>query len=164
MSLLDALARLMILTDLQTNGGNFGFVFKGASEVPTLKVIDFRLESKMQAGKYEFNSNRFEGFLAGNKTFNYRAADVAVCYALHSRPQDLRVRETINVFENEFEGWEEKIEHAKHETIAALTLSGLLATELEQFMSDIKIHAEIFKNNFKVFEGWLKEYLVAQDQ
>ena len=104
MSMLDALARLMLLVDLQTNGGNFGFVKRGGG-LPVLKVIDFRLCEVGVIGDHVFTHQRFRGFLVGNGFFRYASADEAVCYALRNRPKELRVKEAVNVFEKIFARW-----------------------------------------------------------
>lgn len=157
MSLLDAFARLLVLTDLQTNGSNFGFI-RGETGLPTLKVIDFRLAEVTRVEEYSFTEPRFRGFLIGNGFFNYSTADVAVCYALRNRPKALRVAETLKVFETQFLGWEEKIEHAKQRTIEALIATGFPLVERDRLIREIEIHAEILKRNFELFEGFLRTY------
>ncbi|MDP3936053.1 MAG: hypothetical protein Q8Q56_03615 [Alphaproteobacteria bacterium] len=157
MSMLDALARLMVLTDLQTNGSNFGFIYN-ESGLPMLKVIDFRLAEVSRAEEYEFTDSRFGGFLRGNGFFRYATADEAVCYALRNRPKDLRVAEALRVFETQLLGWEEKIERSKTETIDALIAVELERVELEKLIRELEHHADILKANFGMFERLLRSY------
>ena len=157
MSLLDALARLIKLIDLQTNGGNFGFIHNDTG-LPTLKVIDFRLADVTHADEYQFTDATFAGFMRGNGFFRYASADEAVCYALRNRPKALRVAETLKVFEAQFLGWEKKIEHAKRETIEALITAKLSTIEMERLGKELKTHTEILKGSFAMFERLLREY------
>ncbi|QOL19366.1 hypothetical protein [Candidatus Bodocaedibacter vickermanii] len=157
MSLLDALARLIKLIDLQTNGGNFGFIHNDTG-LPTLKVIDFRLADVTHADEYQFTDATFAGFMRGNGFFRYASADEAVCYALRNRPKALRVAETLKVFEAQFLGWEKKIEHAKGETIEALITAKFSPIEMERLIRELETHTEILKRSFAMFERLLREY------
>lgn len=152
MSWLDALARLMVLTDLQTNGSNFGLIHNETG-LPTLKVIDFRLAEVTRTEEYEFSESRFAGFLRGNGFFRYTTADEAVCYALRNRPKELRVAETLKVFETELLGWEEKIE-----TIEALSAARLSTIEMGRLTEELEIHTDVLKRSFEMFERLLREY------
>ncbi|MBH1989612.1 MAG: hypothetical protein I8H80_00330 [Alphaproteobacteria bacterium] len=157
MSMLDVLARLMVLTDLQTNGSNFGFIHSD-TRLPMLKVIDFRLAEVTRDEEYVFTESRFGGFLRGNGFFHYASADEAVCYALRNRPKKLRVAEALSVFEAQLLGWEEKIEHAKRETIEALITAKLSTIEMERLGKELETHTEILKGSFAMFERLLREY------
>jgi len=157
MSMLDVLARLMLLTDLQTNGGNFGFVRRDG-ELPVLRVIDFRLCEVGRIEEHVFNDARFRGFLVGNGFFNYVTADRATCYALHDRAVELRVREGLRIFETMFAGWEEKIEAARINTLAAVEESGMSDEEIIKLKAKLDAYTEILRENFRVFEGMLREY------
>ena len=109
MSTLDILARLMLLTDLQTNGDNFGFVHVKPF-LPSLKVLEFRLH---ETDNFKLTERDFGGFLVGNGFFNYYAADKAVCYALRNRPVKYRVTEVRSIFERDLAQWESVVESAK---------------------------------------------------
>jgi hypothetical protein len=152
MSLLDILARLMKLTDLQTNGDNFGFVSMPLHS-HKLKIIDFRLH---ETPDFSINSEHFRGFLVGNGFFNYYAADKAVCYALRNRPVQYRVSEVKRIFETDLALWESVVETAKNETIAALKMNGL--EEASKFMSDLENYSRILMANFQLFKTMLTEW------
>lgn len=157
MSLLDALARLIKLVDLQTNGGNFGFIYNETG-LPMLKVIDFRLADVIHADEYQFTDATFAGFLRGNGFFRYASADEAVCYALRNRPKALRVAEALRVFETHLVGWAEKIESAKRQTMDALISARLSDIEMERLGRELEAQAETLKANFAMFERLLREF------
>ncbi len=152
MSFLDILARLMKLTDLQTNGDNFGFT-NIDSGTPILKVIDFRLH---ETSDFSINSEHFGGFLVGNGFFNYYAADKAVCYSLRNRPKEQRVKEVKNIFETQLSEWEVIVESSKNLTAAALIESQI--EENIKFTDDLNAYAEILKENFKFFKTCLYQW------
>jgi hypothetical protein len=152
-SILDLLARLMLLTDLQTNGDNFGFVHQDAA-FPILKVIDFRLR---ETDNFSLSERDFGGFLAGNGFFNYVTADRATCYALHDRAQRLRVEEGLKIFETVFVGWEEKVEAAKVNTLKSIERSGVSRDESIKLREKLEIHTDILKENFRLFETSLRQ-------
>jgi hypothetical protein len=151
-SILDILARLMLLTDLQTNGDNFGFVNVRPS-LSSLRVLDFRLH---ETDNFKLTERDFGGFLVGNGFFNYYAADKAVCYALRNRPVQYRVSEVKSIFETDLAQWESVVETAKNETITALKENGL--EEGSKFMSDLEQHAEILLANVQLFKTKLTEW------
>jgi hypothetical protein len=152
-SLLDILARLMKLTDLQTNGDNFGFVVRQHDDLPSLRVIDFRLH---EAADFSVNVDHFGGFLVGNGFFNYHDADKAVCYALRNRPVQHRVAEVRRIFETDLAQWESVVETAKNEAIHALEESRL--ENGQTFTSDLEKYTEILKANFQLFKTMLNEW------
>lgn len=153
MSTLDILARLMLLTDLQTNGDNFGFIRSVLPSLSSLRVLDFRLH---ETDNFKLTERDFGGFLVGNGFFNYYAADKAVCYALRNRPMQYRVSEVKSIFETDLALWESVVETAKNETIAALKKNGL--EEGSKFMSDLEQHAGILMANFQLFNRMLTEW------
>ena len=150
MSLLDLLARLMLLTDLQTNGHNFGFT-RREGELPALRVIDFRLHD---APDFRITGENYRGFLVGNGFFSYYSADKAVCYALRNRPKEIRTVLAREIFETSLREWEPVIEEAKRQTIAALREAGLLTEDMER---DLNTHTDILKANFALFDRLLHE-------
>lgn len=149
MSTLDILARLMLLTDLQTNGDNFGFVNVRPS-FSLLRVLDFRLH---ETDNFKLTERDFGGFLVGNGFFNYYAADKAVCYALKNRPVQYRVAEVKNIFETDLALWEPVVEAAKNETIHALTESKL--EEGQTLKDELEQHAQTLMANFQLFKTML---------
>jgi hypothetical protein len=158
MSFLDLLARLMLLTDLQTNGDNFGFVSHPAS-LPVLKVLDFRLCEVKSAERLRLTERSFGGFLDGNGLFRYASADVAVCYALRNRPVPLRVIEARSVFDRELQGWEQAIQEATVATHRALREEvNLEATELRRLLKDLEGYSDTLRGNFRLFETSLRQW------
>jgi hypothetical protein len=157
MSFSDLLARLMLLTDLQTNGTNFGFVSHTGS-LPMLKVIDFRLCEVTRREQLQLNERSFGGFLEGNGTFDYPRADEAVCYALRNRPVHLRVAEARSVFDRELSNWERLIDDAQRGTIDALRQTTLLHEEHARLIEEVVSYTDILKENFRLFETSLRQY------
>ena len=85
-AVLDMLSRILRLTDMFNNPDNFGFVVHG-SEIPRLKVVDFRV---LDEERLRITSDHYGGFLEGNGHFNYAAAHKLLGYALHYRNVDGR--------------------------------------------------------------------------
>lgn len=156
-SLLDIFARLMLLTDLQTNGGNYGFV-RREDGVLEVKVIDFRLSEIEEIRDRVYTEERFAGLLRGNGYFNYITADTAVCYALRNRPKNLRVAEALRVLDTSLSGWSEKIEHAKALTIDGVMSVGLSGEVKEKLVSDIEGFSAVLLESFAEFERCVREY------
>jgi hypothetical protein len=154
MSMLDVLARLMLLTDLQTNGGNFGFVRQDGG-LPVLKAIDFRFH---ETDNFRLTERDFGGFLAGNGLFHYASSDKAVRYALRERSERKRLELGQEIFREEFRNWLEVLEKAKMDTREALLSSGLSGDEVELFIVELDAYTEILTGNFGLFEGMFREY------
>jgi hypothetical protein len=154
MSMLDVLARLMLLTDLQTNGGNFGFVRQDGG-LPVLKAIDFRFH---ETDNFRLTERDFGGFLAGNGLFHYASSDKAVRYALRERSERKRLELGREIFREEFRNWLEVLEKAKMDTREALLSSGLSGDEVELFIVELDAYTEILTGNFGLFEGMFREY------
>ncbi|MCP5322779.1 MAG: hypothetical protein H6492_02080 [Candidatus Paracaedibacteraceae bacterium] len=150
----DVLARLMLLTDLQTNGRNFGFVHK-AGAFPVLRAIDFRLH---ETDNFRLTERDFGGFLAGNGLFHYASSDKAVRYALRERSESKRLELGRKIFSEEFRNWLDVLERAKMDTREALLSSGLSGDEVELFIVELEAHTEILKENFRLFEEMLRSY------
>jgi hypothetical protein len=155
MSFSDLLARLMLLTDLQTNGDNFGFVSHPA---PILKVIDFRLCEVTRREQLQLNERSFGGFLEGNGTFDYPRADEAVAYALRNRPVPLRVAEARSVFDRELSNWERLIDDAQRGTIDALRQTTLLPEEQARLIEEVVSYTDTLRGNFRLFETSLRQW------
>lgn len=85
MSKLGLLARLLLLTDLQTNSGNFGPFFPGGGGAPLLKAVDFRIVQDVAP----HTDLTFPSFLAGNGRLNYTISGPgkAMSYALERPAQ-----------------------------------------------------------------------------
>jgi hypothetical protein len=153
MILLDLLARLMLLSDLQTNSDNFGFIHR-EGELPRLRAIDFRLHN---TDNFRITDRDFGGFLAGNGLFHYASSDRAVRYALRERHERERRALAKEIFARELLHWEDILERAKASTLKALTEAGLPEEELRLFIVDLNTHTDTLKANFALFDRLLHE-------
>jgi hypothetical protein len=151
---LDLLARLMLLTDLQTNELNFGFVSRDG-RLPVLKAIDFLF---YETDNFRLTERSFGGFLVGNGLFHYASSDKAVRYALNERSERKRLELGGGIFREEFRSWSGVIEKAKMDTRAALLSSGLSRDEVEFFTRQLDAYTEILTWNFGLFEGMFRVY------
>ena len=93
MVVLDLLARIMRLKDLQKNTNNFGFQ-RQQDNIHRLVILDF---SVVDDPVMRVANEHFLGFLDGNTIFDYASAEEKMRYILHDRPKDQRVSEARNV-------------------------------------------------------------------
>ena len=152
--LLDLLARIMLLQDLQTNSTNFGFVqVDGGDEV---RVLDFRV---MQTKSFVLDEGNFGGFLVGNGLFDY-SADKTMYYLLKYRPEHLRVECARNVFAErlmgcgEETGFVETAYNAVHQALSQLSLPD----EDGQVLRSLSVYKAALLDNFALFSRELENY------
>ena len=149
--LLDLLARIMRLTDFQTNSTNFGFVETDQGYLA--KVLDFRMLPKEQL------HSSFHGFLDGNGLFDY-SADKTMHYLLTDRPEHLRVECARNVFAErlmgcgEETGFVETAYNAVHQALSQLSLP----EEDGQVLRSLSVYKAALLDNFALFSTRLTEY------
>jgi hypothetical protein len=157
MSKLDLLARLLWLTDFQTNTGNYGFVRLSDGSL-RVKAIDFRLSEINQIDQYRCSQGSFESFLVGNGLYNYINADKVVCYALKHRQQELRVQEAKHMMiAGELSQFKEAVDRAVQ------NVSTSLNSNMEKALVDLSQYAEIIKANFQLFKDKLEEHGSSQE-
>ena len=118
MSKLDVLARLMGMTDFQTNPKNYGFTRLEDGQMKA-KAIDFRLVDQA-IDKFQHDEKDFIAFLNGNGRYHYISADKVMCYTLKHREQHLRVQEARSIVRGELSGFEEVVMQAPLRTAEKL--------------------------------------------
>lgn len=141
---LDLLARILRLEDLQSNGGNFGFVKDSPDSFDRLMVIDFRL---LDGSRREFNEMYWGGFLEGNGLFKVSQVDQTVRYVLHDRDIELRVQTAKHVFEEFLSGYERVCDEA-----CASVVADLRGEDYAQIRQDLPKYTQVLKNNFLAFK------------
>jgi len=144
---LDILSRLLRLTDVGTNGGNFGFVQDRQDEENYLmKIIDFGIA---EGSSYEIEKAHFKGFLNGNGIYNYDPIIVQILqedkkeitetYALFLKLHDKLLKDNI-------------VDTSKQE-VEKIIGNALPKSELDNYASAIKENFELFK---QLFENYLE--------
>lgn len=154
---LDVIARIMRLTDFQTNPGNYGFA-PGPDGKLKSRAIDFRLNST-DPNEIRFGEYFFKGFLDGNGYFDYSSTGKAMYYSLRKRQQHLRVQEAQIIMERELQEFEAVVDRASKYVSGTLSTQ-IPMTENDQASRQIELaqYAEIIKANFKRFKNQLQQY------
>jgi hypothetical protein len=154
---LDVIARIMRLTDFQTNPGNYGFV-PGSDGRLKAKAIDFRLNSK-DPNEIRFGEHFFKGFLDGNGYYDYSSTGKAMYYALRKRQRHLRVQEAQIIMERELKEFETIVDRA------SMFVSETLSTQIPMTPDDqtsrqreLAQYADIIKSNFRLFRDQLQQW------
>ena len=156
MSKLDLLARIMRLTDFQTNTGNYGFV-QGGGGAMKAKALDFRLTSS-EPNETKLGEYFFESFLDGNGLYNYISADKVMCYALRHRKQHLRVLEAKSVLSTELKAFETVVTQAIQTVINSLNNTPMTDAERSKTSQELMQYADVITSNFKIFNDKLQKY------
>lgn len=152
MSVLDWVARLIRLTDLQTNGGNFGFV-QSADQESSLKIIDFRLVAekyfqRVHQGDWDLFLNG-EGFFEDN-------LDDRVEYILQKRNVDLRKELSADIFKHEFAEWMNVMNLAVEKVkVSIYRLREISESDKSDLCEKLDIDAKILIENFSFFQKTL---------
>lgn len=154
---LDLLARILRLTDFQTNPGNYGFVQRVDGRMQA-KAIDFRLHST-DPNEVRFGEHFFKGFLNGNGYFDYSSTGKAMYYSLRKRQTHLRVHEAKIIMAEEFQQFESIVDVAFNTVLETLSNQVAMSTDDQNSRKkELEQYAEIIKSNFLIFKGHLQEY------
>jgi hypothetical protein len=153
MTVLDMLARLIRLTDLQTNGGNFGFVQPGVNIalLPLLKIIDFRVIAE----KYfqRVHQGDWMQFLSGEGFFEDNL-DERVEYALKTRDVNLRKALIADIFNQEFAHWLEVIDLSVAKVQSSIEqLTSILKEDKDVLLKKLQEDASVLKENYNFFQA-----------
>jgi hypothetical protein len=153
---LDLLARIMRLTDFQTNPGNYGFIYRVDGRMQA-KAIDFRLNStdpnEVRLGEYFF-----KGFLNGNGCFDYSSTGKAMYYALRKRQTHLRVHEAKTIITEELQQFERVVDAALQHVSGTLTQVQMTTDDQASRQKELRQYAEIIKSNFGLFREKLESW------
>lgn len=153
---LDVLARIMRLTDFQTNPGNYGFI-QGRDGRLKAKAIDFRLNST-DPNEVRFGDYFFNGFLNGNGCFNYSSTGKAMYYALRKRQTHLRVLEAKTIMAEELQQFNSIVDASVQRVSDALTQVPMTADDQASQQKELELYAEIIKSNYRLFRDQLKQW------
>jgi hypothetical protein len=153
----DLLARMLLLTDFQTNTGNYGFTRLKDGSL-RVKAIDFRLSKVVQIDQYRCSQGSFESFLSGHGLYHYISADKVMCYALRHRQKELRVQEARNIMIGELSHFEEIVDRAVLDVSQALNQVTMTDVEKTKTHADLEQYAEIIKSNFGLFRDQLEQW------
>ncbi len=154
---LDLLARILRLTDFQTNPGNYGFVQRVDGRMQA-KAIDFRLHST-DPNEVRFGEHFFKGFLNGNGYFDYSSTGKAMYYSLRKRQTHLRVHEAKIIMAEELQQFENIVDVAYNKVLETLLNQVTMSTDDQNSRKkELEEYSEIIKSNFLIFKEQLQEY------
>lgn len=154
---LDLLARIMRLTDFQTNPGNYGFIQRIDGRMQA-KAIDFRLHST-DPNEVRFGEHFFNGFLNGNGYVDYSSTGKAMYYALRKRQTHLRVHEVKLILDEELQKFENIVDVACNKVLETLLNQVMMSTDDQNSRKkELEQYAEIIKANFLMFKDHLQRY------
>ena len=148
LTILDLISRIMRLSDLQTNPGNFGFSSTMGGYI--VRAMDFKVANDDMS--YKTGEDHFRGLLEGNGTFNY-GADKLINFVLREQDITLRIARAKKVFNSKFGNYKKALElaykgvyNALHNTIKK-DVSNLEALEktLKNYLQDIEDNFEFFQ-------------------
>jgi hypothetical protein len=148
---LDLLSRILRLTDLQTNAGNFGFMHN--SDGWHVKAIDFRVTDEKN---FIINAEYFKGFLEGNSQINY--TDTQIPRIFKNKKSDLSVI-ARDIFLNQFKNFNFIVEESAKDVLVALKNN--VAEELSEenykiICNTLLLYEKAIKHNFNIFCNELK--------
>lgn len=156
MFILDLVARLIRLTDLQTNGGNFGFVqpLEEGSFISLLKIIDFRLVAEKCFQR--LNNGDWELFLMGEGFFEDNS-DKRVKYILKDRDVGLRKRLARDIFQHEIAEWNNVMGAAVEKVKASINrLRKISDDDKTELFRKLDEDANVLIHNFNFFKAKLE--------
>lgn len=150
---LDLLSRILRLSDLQTNPGNFGFIPTPELDGYQVKVIDFRVRDDES---YKVTEDHFRGFLEGNGQFNYSSDDL-MNEVLKKQDKEIRIERAKKVFETVLANYNKVLENTfsvvlmNIEKVSENTINKKylehLNESLKTYLCDIKLNFELFEKN-----------------
>ncbi len=156
---LDVLARIMRLSDFQTNPGNYGFVQEPDGRL-NAKAIDFRLNST-DLNEIRFGEYFFKGFLEGNGYFDYSSTGKAMYYALRKRQPHLRVHEATTIMAEELRQFDRVVDAACQHVSGTLMQVPMTTDDQSSRQRELDQYAKIIKSNFKLFRDQLQKWRPA---
>ncbi len=147
---LDLLSRILRLTDLQTNSGNFGFVNK--SDGWHIKAIDFRVVNEQN---FKINKEYFQGFLEGNTQVSYSDEPIKNIFKKHKDLEQI----ARNIFSNQFKNFYQIVKESAQEVFEAIknnVKEQTSAKDLQNMKEALFSYTEAIEYNFNVFCKELK--------
>lgn len=153
---LDLLARIMGLTDFQTNSQNYGFV-SDAVGVMKAKAVDFRLQEK-KTESFKHDTGDFKAFLNGNGCFDYSSTGEAMYYALRKRQLYIRVNEATTVMSEDLSQFEIAVKKALEYVSGSLTQLQMTPQDQASRKKDLNQYADIIQSNFIFFRDQLVQW------
>ncbi len=153
---LDLISRIMRLSDLQTNSGNFGF--SSTMDDYIVRAIDFRIANDDMS--YKIGEDHFLGLLEGNGAFNY-GADKLINLVLREQDRDFRIARAKRVFNSKFSNYEKALKSTYEYVLNALrntTTEDL--SNLEALEKALKNYLQDIEGNFKFFQEKLNKPMV----
>ncbi len=149
---LDLLSRILRLTDLQTNSGNFGFVKK--SDSWHVKAIDFRVTT--DKNNFQINENYFKGFLEGNTQISYSDTRARNIFKEHKKDLEDIARE---IFLKQFKNFSVIVEESVQDVLRDIKINAtekISSTDLESMEETLSLYKQAIVYNFSVFCEQLK--------
>ena len=151
---LDLVSRILRLHDLLNNPDNFGF-FSKDGELPTLKVIDFRVAEDTH---YTVGPDQYGGFLIGNGFYNYAQSHRTLRYCLHDRPQNERVSTALDVLtKGSLSRFSECVECAFQDVCKYITETKEFTLSMQKMLNQLRPFYEALLKNIVFFSDMLQK-------
>ncbi len=107
---MNLLVRIIYMTDLHDNSGNFGFIIDDQGGLKELKIVD------MHAWLGDHPTS-VKSFMTGNGIFVAATSTPSVSYAFKSRDVNLRLEDAKKVMNNELKKFEDMLKEAYNEIL-----------------------------------------------
>ncbi len=111
---MNLLVRIIYMTDLHDNSGNFGFIIDDQGGLKELKIVD------MHAWLGDHPTS-VKSFMTGNGIFVAATSTPSVIYAFKARDTKLRLQDAQNIMYNELNNFESALKQAYDETVPMIS-------------------------------------------
>ncbi len=150
---LDLISRIMRLSDLQTNSGNFGFSSTAHNYI--VRAIDFRVGDDDIS--YEVNEDHYRGLLEGNGPYSY-TGDNLISYVLKEQEEPLRIERAKIVFKAMLSNYKEVLDKTYQEVSKALeSTTSEDSSNLENLKKALDSYLKDVHHNFEFFQEKLNK-------
>mmetsp|Transcript_23133 Transcript_23133/g.58622 ORF Transcript_23133/g.58622 Transcript_23133/m.58622 type:complete len:449 (+) Transcript_23133:135-1481(+) len=157
-TILDLLERLLLLSDLEGNTANFGFV-RHDGKLPVLKVIDFRLQEDVDYDILHFiGEGILRPLLNSHKNFKHSKADAAIRYVLQNRPVHLKVAEAYKALNTCFANIAEDLERVKQSTVETIE-HYIPREEAAKLVQTLETYVDLLQYRFANFRTAVTKYI-----
>ena len=151
---LDLVSRILRLHDVLNNPENFGF-FSKEGELPTLKVIDFRVA---EDAHYAIGPDQYGGFLIGNGFYNYAGAHRTLRYCLRDRPQNERVSAALDALtKGSLSRFSECVKCAFQDVCKYITETEEFTCSIQKMLNQLQPFYEALLKNIFFFSDMLQK-------
>ncbi len=111
---MNLLVRIIHMTDLHDNSGNFGFILGDKGQIKELKIVDMHVWPT-------HHKTDPEDFIKGNTIFVAAKSAPSLSYAFKTRCTKLRLEDAKNVMNNELKDFEKALNEAQNQITPMIT-------------------------------------------